>query len=152
MQSVNTQEKQIKIDGLNINYKQIGNGDVPIILLHGWGVSSDKYSAFAEHLSQFSIFNFQFSIFVPDLPGFGKSDEPNENWNLDDYVEFTDKFIKSATQARGFELIKNILKKMQPKFSVLKESLQEQKKIQQNNHNNLQNIDEGQIKILNQVQ
>ena len=43
MQSVNPQEKQIKIGGLNINYKEIGNGNIPIVLLHGWGVSSDKY-------------------------------------------------------------------------------------------------------------
>jgi pimeloyl-ACP methyl ester carboxylesterase len=109
------QEKQININGLNINYKQIGNGDVLIILLHGWGVSSDKYSALAEYLSQFSIFNFQFSIFIPDLPGFGKSEEPKEDWIMDDYVEFADRFIEKASRKSGFELVKNLLKKFNPK-------------------------------------
>ena len=145
------QEKQIKINSLNINYKEIGNGDVPIVLLHGWGIDSGKYVELANLIidsakiekkdlddSEKSEKNFNqesgasknsdnlqksstgllpqwsqrnFKIIIPDLPGFGKSDEPNENWDLDDYVEFVDKFIKSVTQARGFELIKNILSK-----------------------------------------
>ena len=107
-------EKRIQINGLNINYKTIGNGEIPVVLLHGWGISSDKYSALAEHLSQFSIFNFQFSIFIPDLPGFGKSDEPNKNWGLDNYVEFVDEFIKKTSRKSGFELIKDLLKKFNP--------------------------------------
>ena len=127
-------EKQIKIDSLNVNYKEIGNGEIPIVLLHGWGIDSDKYVELANLIinsteiqrnksdnsetsqessaglsPQWSQRNFK--IIIPDLPGFGKSDEPDENWDLDDYVEFTDKFIKSVTQARGFELIKNILSK-----------------------------------------
>ena len=152
MQSVNPQEKQIKINGLNINYKEIGNGKVPIVLLHGWGLSSDKYLELARWLhspkssdSETKLCSrnaedtkpagktpqpplsgglssstyqgrlggvcSQFKIIIPDLPGFGKSDEPDENWNLDNYIEFVDEFIKCATQARGFELIKNILNK-----------------------------------------
>jgi pimeloyl-ACP methyl ester carboxylesterase len=118
------QEKQIKIDGLNISYKQIGNGNVPIVLLHGWGVSSDKYLELIECLSQFSIFNPEysgFSILIPDLPGFGKSDEPNENWDLDDYVEFVDKFIKIVgREKKGFELIKDLLKRIQKDPTALK--------------------------------
>ncbi len=101
-------EKQIKIENLNINYKEIGTGEIPIILLHGWGIDSNKYVELVDLLSKN---NSDLKIIIPDLPGFGKSDEPNENWNLDDYVEFTDKFIKSVTQARGFELLKNIFKK-----------------------------------------
>jgi len=115
MNSVNPQQKQININGLDINYKQIGNGDVLIVLLHGWGVSSDKYSALAEYLSQFSISNFQFSILIPDLPGFGKSEEPKDDWKLDDYVEFVDKFIEKASRKSGFEMVKNLLKKFDPK-------------------------------------
>ncbi len=161
MQYVNPQEKQININGLNINYKEIGNGNIPIVLLHGWGVSSDKYLELARWLhspkssdSETKLCSrssedtklagktpqpplsgglssspdkvcperklnggrlegvcSQFKIIIPDLPGFGKSDEPDENWNLDNYIEFVDKFIKSATQARSFELIKNILSK-----------------------------------------
>ena len=113
-------EKQIQINGLNINYKTIGDGKIPIVLLHGWGVSSDKYLELIGYLSQFSIFNFQFSIIIPDLPGFGKSDEPNENWKLDDYVEFVNEFIEKTSRKGGFELVKNILAKMQEGSTALR--------------------------------
>ncbi|NOQ68166.1 alpha/beta fold hydrolase, partial [Patescibacteria group bacterium] len=55
-----------------------------------------------------------FKILIPDLPGFGKSDEPNKNWKLDDYVEFVDEFIKKASRKGGFELVKDLLKKFNP--------------------------------------
>ncbi|MCK5475835.1 MAG: alpha/beta hydrolase [Candidatus Pacebacteria bacterium] len=149
MQVVNSQEKQTNINGLNINYKQIGNGNIPIVLLHGWGLSSDKYlelarwlhdpklsdnktecsqnaenikpvgKIFQPHLSGGLSSSLKFQIIIPDLPGFGKSDEPDENWSLDDYVEFTDEFIKCVMQKRGFELVKNILKKMQSGSTAL---------------------------------
>ena len=103
-------EKQIQINGLNINYKTIGDGKIPIVLLHGWGVSSDKYTELIKIL--YSILNTQYSILILDLPGFGKSDEPKENWNLDDYVEFVDEFIKKASRKSGFELVKDLLKNL----------------------------------------
>jgi len=145
MQSVNIQERQIQINNLSINYKTIGNGKIPIVLLHGWGLPSDKYLELAFWLHNPKLSNSetrlwrqnaehkksqsdnakmlhspngtmesaisQFKIIIPDLPGFGKSDEPNGNWDLGDYVEFVDKFIKNATRESGFELIKNILNK-----------------------------------------
>ena len=115
-------EKQIQINGLNINYKTIGDGKIPVVLLHGWGVSGDKYVELIGYLSQFSIFNFQFSIIIPDLPGFGKSDEPKENWELDDYVEFVDEFIEKISRKRkGFELIKDLLKKFDSTKAVYRE-------------------------------
>ncbi len=102
-------EKQVEIDGLKINYKTIGDGKIPIVLLHGWGVSSDKYLELAE---EFNIQHLTSNIIIPDLPGFGKSDEPKENWELDSYVEFVDEFIKKTTRERkGFELVKDLLKK-----------------------------------------
>jgi pimeloyl-ACP methyl ester carboxylesterase len=121
MTSINRSDKisenQIKIDGLNINYKTIGNGEIPIVLLHGWGTSSDKYLELAKtyarrrHVDVSSSKN-KFKILIPDLPGFGKSDEPKENWELDDYIEFTNKFIENATrEKKGFELVKDLLKK-----------------------------------------
>jgi pimeloyl-ACP methyl ester carboxylesterase len=133
------QEKQINISGLNINYKQIGNGDVLIVLLHGWGVSSDKYLELVRWLHSpeelwsrdasriiardtcakklhsleartMEPANLKFKILIPDLPGFGKSEEPKEDWKLDDYVEFVDKFIEKASRKSGFETVKNIIK------------------------------------------
>jgi pimeloyl-ACP methyl ester carboxylesterase len=110
-------EKQIQINGLNINYKTIGDGKIPIVLLHGWGVSSDKYTELIKIL--YSILlpagqagNTQYSILILDLPGFGKSDEPSENWKLDDYVEFVEEFIEKTNRKGGFELVKDLLKNL----------------------------------------
>ena len=126
MNPVNPQkisEKQIQINGLNVNYKTIGDGKIPIVLLHGWGVSSDKYVGLIKiharrRHSRMSPSGDNFKIIIPDLPGFGKSDEPRENWDLDGYVEFVDDFIKKTSRKGGFELVKNILANMQ-KGSIL---------------------------------
>ena len=102
------QEKQIQLSGLNINYKIIGAGKTSVVLLHGWGVSSDKYVVTAEAILRSDS---DYKFYIPDLPGFGKSEEPKENWKIDDYVEFTKEFIKSvARRETGFELVKNIIK------------------------------------------
>ncbi len=91
------QEKQILVDNLKINYKIIGDGNIPIILLHGWGVDSDKYSVLAEYLSEVKSEKLKvksYRIYLLDLPGFGKSDNPPEPWGVDEYAEFVKKLTK----------------------------------------------------------
>lgn len=90
---VKLEEKQISIDNLKINYKIMGTGGTLIILLHGWGINSDKYAETANQLfSQAASYKLQASIFMPDLPGFGKSDDPPTAWSVDDYVKLVRKF------------------------------------------------------------
>lgn len=104
-------QRNVQINGMNVHYKSAGSGELAIIILHGWGIDSDKYAETAKNLIiQSKNFNLRTKIIIPDLPGFGKSDEPRENWNLDNYVDFIDKFIETAMRGRGFELIKNIMK------------------------------------------
>ncbi len=137
-------EKQVEIDGLKINYKTIGDGKIPIVLLHGWGVSSDKYLELMGKTPQPPLsggltnsppdkgglggVGLQYTIYIPDLPGFGKSEEPRENWELDNYVEFVDEFIKKTNRKGGFELVKNILEKMQEGSTGLKSLWSQQDK------------------------
>lgn len=84
------EEKHIFLDGMDIYYRQIGDQGMPIILLHGWGVSSGKYSVTAEFLSQ--AIKKETQIYIPDMPGFGKSDDPQSVWSVIDYAEFAKKF------------------------------------------------------------
>lgn len=103
------QEKRIQLCGLNISYKIIGAGKVPVVLLHGWGLSSDKYISTAEEILKI---NSGYTFYIPDLPGFGKSEEPKDNWKLDDYMGFVKEFFSSVAQRNGgFEPLKNILEK-----------------------------------------
>jgi pimeloyl-ACP methyl ester carboxylesterase len=82
------QEKQILIDDLSINYKIEGEGK-PILILHGWGGSSDSWIKIIEGLKK------DFLLICPDLPGFGKSSFPKFPWELDNYVFLVKKFIEA---------------------------------------------------------
>lgn len=76
------------INGLKINYRIIGEGR-PFLILHGWGSNSEKWQKIGELLAQNGI-----KVIIPDLPGFGKSDKPLKAWNLDDYCNFIEEFVK----------------------------------------------------------
>jgi pimeloyl-ACP methyl ester carboxylesterase len=101
------QERRAKIKGLDISYKIIGDGKTPVVILHGWGVSSDKYVPTAEAILKR---NDGFKFYIPDLPGFGKSEEPKESWRIDDYADFAKEFVRNVVRREtGFELVKNII-------------------------------------------
>ncbi|MBI5465034.1 alpha/beta hydrolase [Candidatus Gottesmanbacteria bacterium] len=54
-----------------------------IIILHGWGSSSEAWQAPKELLEKHG-----FSVYIPDLPGFGKEPPPKRPWSVSDYVDF----------------------------------------------------------------
>jgi len=76
------------IKGLKINYKTLGEGR-PLLILHGWGSRSDNWQKVGDMLAQNGI-----KVIIPDLPGFGQSDKPPRAWNLDDYCDFVEEFVK----------------------------------------------------------
>ena len=83
----------INIDGLNINYIDSGdkNSENAILLLHGWGSNITLFQKMIDMLSPYM------RVVAPDMPGFGESDEPNEPWNVDNYVQFIEKFCKTVS-------------------------------------------------------
>lgn len=60
-----------------------------IIILHGWGVNGKKYEEVVD-----SLRNREFTVFAPDLPGFGNEKLEKKVMSLDDYVEFAVSFFK----------------------------------------------------------
>ena len=72
------------IDGLEINMTVAGGGS-PLLFLHGWGVGHDLYAPLLRHLEK------KFTVYAPDLPGFGKSAEPPDPWDAGRYADFTAK-------------------------------------------------------------
>ncbi len=62
----------VKVDGLNIFYREAGPKDAPtILLLHGFPSSSRMFTPLFERLSS------KYHLVAPDYPGFGHSDHPD---------------------------------------------------------------------------
>ncbi len=75
--------------GININYKDYGNQEgMPIIYLHGWGQNIEMMEPIANPLKK------THRLILIDLPGFGKSEEPDYAWTLEDYAEMLHSFIQ----------------------------------------------------------
>ena len=94
-------EHQITIKNLRVNYI-IGGQGRPLLILHGWGSKYDRWKKVGELLQE------NFKAIIPDLPGFGKSQELSEPWNLDDYVEWVFEFSDLLPELKnGFYLLGN---------------------------------------------
>ena len=81
-------EKTVFIDNLKINLRVVGQGE-PILILHGWDSSIKSWLKVQEFLAKKG-----FKVFVPDLPGFGKSAPPPFAWGIQDYSDFILSFVK----------------------------------------------------------
>lgn len=94
------EERQITVKNLIIHYKIIGQGK-PMLILHGWGSKSDRWQAVGEILAQKNMM-----AIIPDLPGFGQSQEPGTVWNLNNYVEWVAEFSEKIPElSHGFYLL-----------------------------------------------
>lgn len=64
-----------------------GGAGQPVLLLHGWGCSSETMLPVFKHLvKNFRVYNF-------DLPGFGISPEPPAAWDTTDYADMLAAFV-----------------------------------------------------------
>lgn len=71
----------MKIKDVEINYIDYGQKEKSaIVLLHGWGQNIQMMQGIGNQ------FLMTHRIVIIDLPGFGKSEEPNYPWSLEDYV------------------------------------------------------------------
>lgn len=75
------------VNGLNINYEEKGEGEL-IVLLHGWGSNITLFANLIELLAK------KYRVVAMDMPGFGKSDEPKEPWDVGRYVDFVLDFLR----------------------------------------------------------
>jgi len=77
-----------KIDNIPVNYIEAGEGDA-VLLLHGWGANITLYQGIIDTLKRTR------RVIALDMPGFGKTPEPERPWCVDDYVDFVMQFIAS---------------------------------------------------------
>lgn len=76
------------VNGIKINYISEGEGDV-VIILHGWGASIEVYRSLIDALKP------NMRVIALDMPGAGKTEEPQTPWCADDYTKLVVDFIKS---------------------------------------------------------
>jgi len=78
----------VVINDCNINYIDYGNAKgKAIVLLHGWGQNIEMMKSVGDQ------FQKTHRIVIPDLPGFGKSEEPKYPWELEEYVKTIEEFL-----------------------------------------------------------
>jgi len=106
------EEKESSINGLKINYKIAGGGPA-ILVLHGWGGSSDSWIRVQEILAKNG-----YKVVCPDLPGFGKSQEPPNPWSNDDYLSFIFNFAEKLGLKEFFLIGHSFGGGLAVKFSV----------------------------------
>ena len=78
----------IDVEGINVKYDEFGKSNEKIVLfLHGLGSSSLTWRDIPEALSKY------FHTIALDLVGFGLTDKPHENYTIDYFCKFLDKFL-----------------------------------------------------------
>ena len=87
-----TLHKTIKIDGLDIFYREAGPEGAPtILLLHGFPTSSHMFRNLIPALAD------QFHLVAPDYPGFGNSEQPSMDdfdYTFERLFEIVEKFTE----------------------------------------------------------
>ncbi|HEY83374.1 MAG TPA: alpha/beta hydrolase [Dehalococcoidia bacterium] len=77
--------QRIKVGELDIHYLTGGQGD-PLIVIHGGSTGARAWVRNMEELSQ------RYTVYVPDLPGFGHSPPLDGDYYIPELVDFVDKF------------------------------------------------------------
>lgn len=83
------QEEFISVDGNKIRYLKAGSSKKNLVLIHGLGASAERWEYVIPKFSE------NFSVFVPDLIGFGYSDKPNVDYTTDYFAKFVSSFLKT---------------------------------------------------------
>lgn len=95
-------ERKVSVKGLEVNYREFGDkGKTPFLILHGWRSNSERWQKVGNLLSENN-----FMVIIPDMPGFGKSEEPKESWDINGYVEWLKEFLEKNPELKnGFYLV-----------------------------------------------
>lgn len=87
-------EDRVDVDGVKVFYKAEGKGE-PVILIHGNGLSHGQWKYNIEPIAR------AFTVYAPDLPGFGLSDKPGVEYSLSYYIDFLHSFMDAVGISRS---------------------------------------------------
>lgn len=86
-------EKSYIYDRITLRYDDEGEGE-PLLLLHGWGCESSVWNGIRPILAK------HFRVISVDLAGFGRSDEPQSVWGIEDYTRSIEALTKEIGAQR----------------------------------------------------
>lgn len=86
MASVET--KTIKVDGRDVLYYTAGQGE-PLVVVHGGGGDARTW------WNNIGVLAEKYTVYAPDLPGYGGSQPLDGDYYIPELTEFIDKFAKS---------------------------------------------------------
>ena len=81
--------KTTKVGELDIRYFTGGEGD-PLIIIHGGADGAKSWIQNAKELSH------HHQVYIPDLPGFGRSQSSDEKFDLSELAGFVEEFSQSV--------------------------------------------------------
>jgi 2-hydroxy-6-oxonona-2,4-dienedioate hydrolase len=84
-----------EIDDLRVHARVAAAGHMPVVLVHGIGVSSRYLVPLGEVLAP------DFDVYVPDMPGFGRSDKPRDAPDVPAMARFLASIINAASIDRA---------------------------------------------------
>jgi len=89
--------KKMNVAGLDVHYLTGGEGD-PLVVIHGGGDGARAWLDNLEELSQC------YTVYAPDLPGFGHSQPISDGFHASEFVEFMEGFTHNLGLQR-FHLV-----------------------------------------------
>ncbi len=87
----NVQDGWLEVDGLRIHYLEAGEGNEPVLLLHGGGYDSVSLS----YKHSIGPISEHYRVFAPDWPGYGQSDKPEMQYSTEYYVGFLGRLMEA---------------------------------------------------------
>jgi pimeloyl-ACP methyl ester carboxylesterase len=69
-----------------------------LVCLHGWGGSKESFTELRAALK-----GTHMEILTPDLPGFGAEPDPPKAWNVENYADWVEAWIRKHVQAEQLE-------------------------------------------------
>lgn len=79
------QSKKTKVGGRDVHYYTAGRGD-PLLVVHGGGGDA------ATWLNNVAVLSEKYTVYVPDLPGYGKSQPLDGDYYIPELTDFVDSF------------------------------------------------------------
>jgi pimeloyl-ACP methyl ester carboxylesterase len=81
------QERQSNTTNSDLHVEKIGDAGQDLLMLHGWGQNLESMRGLGELLSKHA------RVHLVDLPGFGRSPAPSEDWDTVGYAERIRKYL-----------------------------------------------------------